>query len=137
MMEIAKKKAVNSEQLSLFSKIDDLIQEELVRANEEHGKFASMHEGISVLLEEIEEAEFVLKSIKKLYAEAWGGVKADDYVGQFGKISALYLKALYLAAESIQVSAMAEKYYKYLKQHNPQVGIMEGQIGVDEATQEK
>lgn len=130
MMEILKK--VSKEEFKVFSQVDELVQDELERANDEFGNFSSMHEGISVLLEEIEEAEFVLKAIKKLYGSAWEGVKADDYVGQFGNVSKLYLKAMFLAAESIQVAAMAEKYYKYLKENNPQIA-MEGQIGVDEA----
>lgn len=130
MMEILKK--VSKEEFKVFSQVDELVQDELERANDEFGNFSSMHEGISVLLEEIEEAEFVLKAIKKLYGSTWEGVKADDYVGQFGNVSKLYLKAMFLAAESIQVAAMAEKYYKYLKENNPQIA-MEGQIGVDEA----
>jgi hypothetical protein len=128
MMEIVKKPE-HKKYLALFEKIDKLIQEELEKAKAEHGEFASSHEGISVLLEEIEEAEFVQKSMKKLYGEAWEGVKADDFNGQLPNISKLYLKSLYLIMESIQVAAMAEKYYKYLQANNPQ-GSIPGQASL-------
>ena len=122
MMEIAKK-AEHKKYLQLFEKLDKLIQDELSKATSEHGDFNSPHEGISVLLEEVEETEGVLKLIKKLYEAAWDGVKADDFNGQLPNISKLYLKSLYLIVESIQVAAMAEKYYTYLQKNNPQTSM--------------
>jgi hypothetical protein len=125
MMDIACK-AEHKKYFKLFGAIDKLIQEELETAKAEHGEFNSTHEGISILLAEIEEAEFVQKSIKKLYGEAWEGVKADDFNTQLPNVSRLYLKSLYLIAEGIQVAAMAEKYYLYLKANNPQT-VLAGQ----------
>lgn len=126
MLEMLKK-GEHKKYFELFTKLDTMVQEELEKARAEHGEFASMHEGISVMLEEIEETESVLKAIKKLYSEAWDGVKADDYSGQLPNVSKIYLKGLYLLMEGIQVTAMAEKYYNYLEANNPQLS-MPGQV---------
>jgi hypothetical protein len=125
MLDIAKK---DKKYGTIFGKIDVLIKKELEDANDQHGEFKSCHEGISVLLEEIEEAEDTLKAIKKLYNEAWEGVKNDDYSTQIPVISKLYLKALFLGMETIQIGAMAEKYDKYLEEHNPQKSVFDGQV---------
>jgi rRNA maturation protein Rpf1 len=127
LMEIAKKEKKYG---NIFGKLDKLVEEELEKAIDENGEFASSHEGISVLLEEIEEAEDVVKAVKKLYNEAWEGVKNDDYSVQLPIIAKIYLKGLYLAMETIQVTAMAQKYYKYLQEKNPQTGLMNGQLDI-------
>lgn len=129
LMEIARKE---KKYATIFDKLDKLVEQELEKARDEHGEFASMHEGVSVLLEEIEETEDVIKSIKKLYAEAWGGVKNDDYTIQQPILAKLYLKGLYLSMEAIQVTAMAQKYYKYIVENNPQSTIP-GQMNLMDA----
>lgn len=90
-------------------KLPALVEEELAAAMEKHPLFASAHEGYAVLLEEVEEAEAELNSLQHAVKWLWGWAKADD-LGRV-KISAVeaYSKAINLAAEAIQVAAMAQK----------------------------
>jgi uncharacterized protein (DUF111 family) len=106
--------------------LDELIQAEIQKADDKHGEFSSCHEGISVLLKEIEGADAVLKSIKKHYDEVWKGVKTNDFSAQLPEIARLYLMGLYLAKEAIHVTAMSEKYFNHVVKNNPQVA-MKGQ----------
>jgi len=123
MLEIAKKER---KEVDLFGKLDKLVQEEITRADDVHGEFSSCHEGISVLLKEIEDVEAGLKSIKKHYDEVWKGVKTNDFSAQLPEIAKLYLRGLYLAKEAVQTTAMAEKYFKHVVHNNPQME-MKGQ----------
>ena len=91
--------------IELIKDVSELVQE-LEGANR-NWLFASDHEGMSVLLEEIEETENELKQVKKLYGKLWEFVKADgELLTLPDEIKAA---AVQLAAEAIQVSAMAEK----------------------------
>lgn len=93
--------------IELIKDVSGLVPQELERANRNWPLFASDHEGMSVLLEEIEETENELKQVKKLYGKLWEFVKEDgELLTLPDEIKAA---AIQLAAEAIQVSAMAEK----------------------------
>lgn len=90
-------------------KLPALVEEELAAAMEEHPLFASAHEGYAVLLEEVEEAEVELKNSQNSLRLLWSGVKHDN--PETVKLAANHAKyaAINLAAEAIQVAAMALK----------------------------
>lgn len=90
-------------------KLPALVEEELAAAMEEHGSFASAHEGYAVLLEEVEEAEAELLALRALVADLWQGVKRDNAEGIWGAAEWIAQYAVNLAAEAVQVSAMAWK----------------------------
>ena len=93
--------------IELIKDVSGLVPQELERANRNWPLFASDHEGMSVLLEEIEETENELKQVKKLYGKLWEIVKEDG--GLLTLPDEIKAAAVQLAAEAIQVSAMAEK----------------------------
>lgn len=74
------------------------------------GKFASRHEGASVIREEFEEAIEEMEEIQKAYKEMWLCVRRD-----FSKkvmavsVDDIYKLAVEAACELIQVAAMAHK----------------------------
>lgn len=91
--------------------VDYLIQNELDTAREYYGDtFASMHEGESVLKEEIEEAVDEFDSIGKNYARLWECVKEDDAKAARLHAEDMAADAERLACEAIQVAAMALKF---------------------------
>lgn len=93
--------------IELVQDIEKLVPEELARANDKWPLFASDHEGMSVLLEEIEETEDELKQVKKLYGKLWELVKEDgELLTLPDEIKAA---AIQLSAEAVQVAAMAQK----------------------------
>lgn len=74
------------------------------------GKFASRHEGASVIREEFEEAIEEMEEIQKAYKDMWMCVRRD-----FSKkvtadaVDGVYNHAVEAACELIQVAAMAYK----------------------------
>lgn len=90
-------------------KLPALVEEELAAAMEEHPLFASAHEGYAVTLEEVEEAEAELRSVRHHLCMLWNGAKIDYPNGVIH--AAIFIKeaAVNLAAEAIQVAAMAKK----------------------------
>lgn len=92
-----------------FDKLPALIQEELDASNALHPGFHSAYEGYAVLLEEVEEAAAELDSLQHAVRWLWGWVKADDPVRVEISAAEAYSKAINLAAEAIQVAAMAQK----------------------------
>lgn len=89
-----------------------LIQAELADIIEEHGLFASQHEGYSVIREEIREAKCEYKSAKKnlkdLEDAIWMGsdIMSVDAADRIDKAATKLLK------EAMQVAATARKYVK-------------------------
>lgn len=91
--------------------VDYLIRNELDMAQEEHGEtFASMHEGESVIREEIEEAVDDLQAVCGDYARLWDCIKEEDARTARLKAEDIAADAERLAAEVIQVAAMALKF---------------------------
>lgn len=91
-------------------KLPALVEEELAAAMEEHPLFASIHEGYAVLLEEVEETEYELTCTRNALKWLWsGGVRHDNMAVARSAACAIGEAAIDLAAEAIQVAAMAQK----------------------------
>lgn len=87
--------------------IRDAIEKELVGANERFPLFASPHEAIAVIAEEVDEAADALVYVKDDLINAWGRVKND--LDALGIITKMKVEAENLAIEACQVAAMCEK----------------------------
>lgn len=99
----------------VIDKIPALVAEELAAANAVHSFFHSPHEGYAVLLEEVEEVKEELRCVEDNLMRLWGRVRADDFKSIPGWARYLENAAMQLAAEAIQVAAMARKLQDGLK----------------------
>ena len=95
---------------AIIEKLPALVTEELEAANLQHTVFHSPHEGYAVLLEEYEESAEELEGLSRNLRDLWGAIKMDDqhYGRNFARM--VETKAIRLAAEAIQVAAMARKF---------------------------
>ena len=93
----------------LTDKIKALAVLELQGANAKHPQFHSLHEGYSVLLEEIEEASEALEEVEAMRKILWIHVRRDDAMMARSFAARLEKAAAELAAEAIQCAAMARK----------------------------
>lgn len=91
--------------------ISDLIRNARGKADEKHEKlFHSLHEGESVLREEIQETNEEQQAIWRLHKALWQAVRADNETRAAEISDRIYLKAQNLIREAAQVAAMAEKF---------------------------
>lgn len=93
----------------VLDKLPALVAEELAAANDIHSFFHSPHEGYAVLLEEVEEAHAEMINVELGIRAAWECVKDDDMRRLPLFVRDIEKDALRLAAEAIQVAAMARK----------------------------
>lgn len=95
---------------AIIEKLPVLVTEELEAANMQHTVFRSPHEGYAVLLEETEEVAEELTAMQDNLRILWSCVKLDDAPN--GRCYARFIeaKAIRIAAEAIQVAAMARKF---------------------------
>ena len=93
----------------VINKLPALVDEELAAANAINGPFHSLHEGWAVLLEEVEEAAQEMDAVRHLTQTAWESVKLDSAANVYYHAKDAEKRAVYLAAEAIQVAAMARK----------------------------
>ena len=91
------------------NQIAELVSVELERAKEEHEDFHSLHEGYAVLLEEIDESRDELQIVQADAAALWRCVKDDNALCAKLVLVEIEKAAVHLAAEAIQVAAMARK----------------------------
>ena len=93
--------------------IEQLIMDELVKANREHGLFHSLHEGYAILKEEIEEANDEITLLTGDIGLIWSACKSDNakWANQLSKDA--YTDAVHLIEEAVQVAAMARKLMLY------------------------
>lgn len=99
----------------LIKSIEPLVQEERERANKKFPQFHSAHEGYAVIKEEYEEAQAELNQVGSKLWNLWDSVKGNETFE--GKEDAEGLKevGINLAAEAIQVAAMAQKFLDMLE----------------------
>lgn len=95
---------------AVIEKLPQLVTEELAAANALHEHFHSPHEGYAVLLEEVEEAKEQLARVGLNIECLWAQVRNDriDNARRYAK--SVETCAVRLAAEAIQVAAMAQKF---------------------------
>lgn len=95
----------------LKMQVEMLALEELERANE---KFASVfhttHEGYAIIKEEIEEVETENKIMNRDLGDMWYNIKNNSVHMTRDNAVNLKVHAVRLAAEAVQVAAMAQKY---------------------------
>lgn len=104
---------VKMEQLK--SQVLKLADEESQRSMIKHPLFNSTHEGYAVLKEEVEEADIEMINIKFELDNTWGYIKRDKTENALTHIKSLKEYAINLAAESIQVAAMAQKFIESME----------------------
>ena len=103
----------------LLNEIEQAAENELVRANRKHTLFNSPHEAYAVIKEEVEEAELEMEHIKDSVRIFWKAVKYDDIArNMYRFLHGIKDIAINLAAEAIQVAAMAQKAMDSIKQRN-------------------
>ena len=93
--------------VKITEKIEDIVNQELERAVQKHGIHNSPHEAIAVIQEEYEEACDDLDIIQARLSIMWKHVKANDDISY--DMEHIYNYAVCLAAEAVQVAAMAKK----------------------------
>ena len=97
--------------------IEKMIAEELKRANRIHrDHFASMHEGESVIREEIEEAETEISYIKTLQKNLWNQIKNRQHTDALDVTKTIKLYTMSAINELVQVAAMCDKFSKSFKE---------------------
>jgi hypothetical protein len=94
----------------LIDDISKVVKSELAASMNKFPLFSSPHEGYAVILEEVEEAEQALSSIKSYLNMSWDCVKCN--ANPIGTIKEIGKFAAYLACEASQVAAMAQKFIK-------------------------
>lgn len=93
----------------LLVEVGELTDKEYARANEQYPAFTSDHEGHDVLTEEIEEAEEELEKIHGIDIAMKYAIRKNSDKDIDKTAVAVYDAAQHLAAEAIQVAAMAQK----------------------------
>lgn len=99
----------------VLNKLPALVAEELEAANVDHPPFHSLHEGWAVLKEEVDETKDNMNIVDGYINVMWVDVRADDAVSVKRSAENLKRFALDIAAEAIQVSAMAQKLIDYIE----------------------
>jgi len=92
----------------LVESVKLLVDGELICANKKFPMFNSTHEGYAIIKEEIEETQYELEQINKVVARSWYYIKQNGNV--IDEMVAIKQCAINLAAESIQIAAMAQKF---------------------------
>lgn len=87
----------------------ELVALELEAADQKHPPFHSTHEGYAVLKEEIEEAKDALDEVTVCLQMMWEHIKRD-HLKAYEYADKVEKYAVRLAAEAIQVAAMAQKF---------------------------
>ena len=90
-------------------KIEEIIQEERDDADRKYPLFSSLHEGESVIREEIEEVSEVLDEIMETHNWIWKAVRANKSETVKSAAKTIARLSRELIAESVQVAAVAGK----------------------------
>ena len=93
----------------LLIEVGELTDKEYARANEQYPAFASDHEGHNVMSEEMYEVEGELGHIHTADFGMRMAIHKNDEKEVVKTAMAVYDAAQHLAAEAIQVAAMAQK----------------------------
>lgn len=92
----------------LIEDVKTLSLMELERADSKFGPFNSAHEGYAVIKEEIEETKEEFVRVENRLDHLWDSIKENEV--NFNNAISIENYAIRLAAEAIQVAAMARKF---------------------------
>ena len=98
--------------------IEHCVDVELEAARKEHEDFHSLHEAYAVTLEEVYEAQDEYNAMGALTETLWSNVRADDPESFYKNMAEVEKHAINLAAEAVQVAAMARKARRLGKGEN-------------------
>lgn len=90
--------------------VEKLVQKELESANQRFPLFRSDHEGMAVIVEEIEEAQEDMNKVQNNFGDLWKSVKRNLNSEPEYHAESVYICAVSLACEAIQVATMAQKF---------------------------
>ena len=93
---------------SVKEDVEKLVKKELESANQKFPMFHSDHEGAAVILEEIEEAQEDMNNVQDNFLDLWKSVKRNSKPEYHA--DSVYICAVSLACEAIQVATMAQKF---------------------------
>lgn len=96
------------------SDVCEIVKKELALSYEKFPAFNSTHEGYAVLLEEAEEMQDEVESVRKELAIWWTVVKSNDAGMNDFILKGIEKHAINAACEAIQVAAMCQKFRKSL-----------------------
>ena len=94
---------------AVLNELPRLVEKELEAANVMHTLFHSFHEGYAVTLAEVDEVRDRFDEMERIMGDLWSDVKHDNTSRARLYAQALEDVAVLLAAEAIQVAAMARK----------------------------
>ena len=94
--------------VKLVESVKVLVAGELKGANENFPMFRSTHEGYAIIIEEVEEAEIEMTTVKNNIGYSWDLIKGNQSATSM--IKTVRSRAVLLAAEAIQVAAMCQKF---------------------------
>ena len=104
--------------------VNKLARHELADANEHKPLFASDHEGLAIIEEEVWESQDAMQAVEVWLDELKGEVFKDgDYKDKRDCVDSIEKRALEGACELIQVAAMCQKFrmsHKEVKEEFPQ-----------------
>lgn len=94
----------------IMSKIVPVMQEELARAQVNHGEtYASMHEAYGVLSEELYEADIEYHEVRAYEGMLISAIHKGESGLLRGELGIIFDRALQAACELVQVAAVAKK----------------------------
>ena len=99
--------------IELRKEIEAAAMAELNRANAKFPLFSSPHEGYAVTLEEVEEAQEAMETVKSSMKVLWDRVKGVEiacFLDNETTPMAIYNQAIDAACEMVQAAAMLMKY---------------------------
>lgn len=96
---------------NIVNGVSSLVTSEKERSEKEYERFFhSAHEGYAIMKEEVEEAMHDTAGCERLMNDLWECVKKNNNGTAVMAAREIYRRASFLAMESIQVAAMAEKF---------------------------
>ena len=103
----------------LVGQVNKLVIEEGTRSMIKNPLFNSRHEGYAVMLEEVDESVEEVEEVQNQMKHMWKNIKSDFGMASLERNAQIIKNhAILLAAESIQVAAMAQKFIDSFKVEN-------------------
>lgn len=103
---------------AVMDKLPGLVAEELEEANRRYPPFASAHEGYAVMLEELEETKEAIVEVELDMERLWECIRSDSTQLMAPWSKHIAHDAQKVAAEAVQIAAMAKKMLSLLDKKN-------------------